>query len=262
MRNVEVEKKLKEAIDFAVKNNYNVDELTKLFIEIAQSKDLENSKILYAGTHGTCLWNIDINGKLTISPANGKVGVLEEQDALHFFSPWEKHANTIYSVVVEDGVKAGACASYLFENLHLCEKMDLKGLDVSKTADFDKMFDRCSSLKSLNLGHFSPEEAKHISGMFSHCESLEFVDLSNFDARGVMTVEKMFEDCKQLKKLSLGNNFYFNYPSVAQKAQDMFKDCKKLDVGNLMLSISTPAWDCSKATTKDVSKNINLGMDR
>ena len=49
---------------------------------------------LAKGTCGTCVWEIDIKGTLTIRPADGKNGKLDSFDCITLF-PWHVHSRTI-----------------------------------------------------------------------------------------------------------------------------------------------------------------------
>ena len=54
------------------------------------------------------------------------------------------------------------------------------------------MFNKCSSLTSLNLFNFNTNNVTNMYGMFSQCSSLTSLNLSNFNTNNVTNMEGMF----------------------------------------------------------------------
>ena len=109
-----------------------------------------------SGTWGTCPWELDATGKLTVHPG---VGADTE-----YCSPWGDHAGSIKSVVfAQEGgnkVVAPACCAGLFQGLDNLASIDLSGLDTSNVTDMGSMFRGCSALKSLNLKGFDTSKVR------------------------------------------------------------------------------------------------------
>ena len=61
------------------------------------------------------------------------------------------------------------------------------------------MFDRCTSLKSIDLSSFNTNNVNDMSDMFSFCESLKSIDLSSFNTNNVTNMSGMFSWCESLK---------------------------------------------------------------
>ncbi|MBE5745994.1 MAG: BspA family leucine-rich repeat surface protein [Clostridiales bacterium] len=97
--------------------------------------------------------------------------------------------------------------------------------DISKTHDLQRMFDGCSSLKSLDLSSFGENQAFNMDGMFEGCSSLESINLNNLDTSSVTLMRYMFKDCDNLKNIIFGENFD---TSNVTDMQLMFYNCPKL----------------------------------
>ena len=69
------------------------------------------------------------------------------------------------------------------------------------------MFEKCFSLKELNLSNFNTRNVISIRGMFSNCKSLEKLNLSNFNNNRETIMDDLFEKCTSLKELICSNEF-------------------------------------------------------
>lgn len=112
--------------------------------------------LIASGTSGTCTWEIDENGKLTIRPENGISGTLEGTTGR---AVWYDYSDAIKEAHVANGVKTDLFANGLFSYLINLETIDLGGLDTSETADMGGMFHGCISLKSIDLSSFDTSNA-------------------------------------------------------------------------------------------------------
>ncbi|MBR3327308.1 MAG: BspA family leucine-rich repeat surface protein, partial [Atopobiaceae bacterium] len=123
------------------------------------------------GTWGTCAWEIDSSGTLTVHAGVG-ANLINTDSA-----PWYAKRLDIKAVVFEDGVKLPEKCGYLFRDCSSLESFDSAGLDTSGVAV--------------------------MSGMFSGCSSLESIDVSDWDTSRVTTMLEMFRNCSSLKSLEL-----------------------------------------------------------
>ena len=57
------------------------------------------------------------------------------------------------------------------------------------------MFNRCSSLKEINLSNFNTNNVTNMSFMFYKCSSLKEINLSNFNTNNFTDMSYMFCDC-------------------------------------------------------------------
>ena len=197
-------------------------------------------------------------GYLTGEYQNGKpepYAVLKDS-TLTFYYDWNKNCREgdIYDVTNESGVwistdsldirkkvaKAVFDTSYadyyplsarfLFyrcENMQIIES--IKNLQTESTEDMWGMFDRCYTLKNIDLSHFNTSNAKYMAYMFCLCRSLTTLDLRTFDTRNVETIGLMFAGLINLKTLDLSN---FDTQKLTSLVQ-VFEGCGALEELNI-----------------------------
>ncbi len=147
-----------------------------------------------------------------------------------------------------------------FNQLSSLQKITgLEYLNTSRVTDMYRMFEGCSSLKSLDLSHLDTRNVTDMGLMFRECTSLESLNLSNLDTRNVAKMAWMFMDCSSLKALDLSS---FNTSNVTDMNL-MFKGCtslESLDVSSFdTRNVAKMAWmfmDCSSLKALDIS-NFN-----
>lgn len=204
------------------------------------------------GTSGSCSWEIDESGKLTVSPTDGESGVLEWEGQ----AQWNDYAKRITSAVIERGVKTGANVKDMF---YFCDNMttvDLGGLDTGKAQNMTGMFYYCKSLKSVSLLGRHTENVTEMGSMFMGCENLETIDLTGVDTTKVTNMRGMFMGCSSLKELNLSS---FKTANVTDTSL-MFKGCEsltELDLSNFKtgkLKNAQSMFDgCSSLKSLDLS---------
>ena len=191
---------------------------------------------------GTCKWMIDASGCLTIKPANGESGSLENWDSRDWYpeeiSPWRNYTHQIISVKIENGVIAKT-TQRMFWKCSKVVSIDLAGLDTSEVADMRSMFSGCSSLASLDLSSLDTSSVTDMSGMFSGCSSLASLDLSGLDTSKVTDMSDMFCGCSRLSSLDLSG---LDTSSVTSMS-GMFYGCSSLK------SLDLSSFDTSKVTS-------------
>lgn len=77
-------------------------------------------RLIASGTWGTCPWQIDEAGKLTISAGTGDYNV-----------PWRDYRQYVTSVIVDDNVVLPSWYSSLFANLTNVVTIDIGDIDTS-----------------------------------------------------------------------------------------------------------------------------------
>ncbi len=217
---------------------------------------------IYAGNWGTCSWTFDIGeGILTIE--SGELGT-------SLSSPWEdpnsqlfNELTSIKKIVLNGKIVAPSDSSYLFsipgDLLGLTQLQEIKGienLDTSQVTNMDSMFNRCSSLATLELSSFDTSQVTNMGNMFRDCTSLATLDLSSFDTSQVTNMGSMFQNSCSLATLDLRN---FDTSQVTNM-KDMFSFCSSLatlDLRNFDTSQVTNMQDmfgfCSSLATLDLS---------
>ena len=110
------------------------------------------------GAHqcGSCWWNVDSDGTLTIAPMEGTQGVL---DPWTNGAPWSDEAKNIREVVVKGSVETPTCAD-MFAGCTNLAHADVSGLGVNEDTDLTHMFANCKSLEDYKLPeNFDVEKA-------------------------------------------------------------------------------------------------------
>ena len=196
------------------------------------SRAEENVNLPQSGTSGTCSWEIDEDGNLTVRPTNGTEGTLASMPGSDAGVPWYEYREKIKTVNFEGKVYTGTSARALFNGLKNCTSMNLQNLDTSKTTNMLKMFYDCSSLIELDLTNFNTSEATRMDSMFSGCSNLTSLKVGELDASKVTTMASMFSKCSSLTSLDLSG--IINTTSLTTMKQ-MLHHCsslKELDISN------------------------------
>lgn len=90
------------------------------------------------GTLGTCKWDIDEGGVLTIHAGEATLNINDRKTNI----PWNNNLNSITAVKVDGNVKLSGNVQYLFSNLNVCQSIDLTGMTIAADATgVEKMFD-------------------------------------------------------------------------------------------------------------------------
>ena len=108
-------------------------------------------------------------------------------------------------------VLAPANAHGMFSGLHNVEKIDLSGLDTSKTINMMQMFAN-SNAKTIDVSGFDTSSVTNMKWMFLNCCNLESLDLSSFDTSKVSDAWGWIgtPDARwNLKEITLGEKFNF-----------------------------------------------------
>ncbi len=185
--------------------------------------------ILESGTCGTCIWTIDSNEVLTITPANGFIGYLEDWGS-EGGPPWDRHANPVSAAVIKEGVRARTCGD-LFHLMTEIKTIDLSGLDTSRVQDMGQMFFGCMALESVDISHLDTSNVQSMQMMLGCCYRLKTVDMSGIDTKQVNNIWEMFGFCSSLTTIYASDGFA---PSIDRviKPIDVFGYCEKLVGGN------------------------------
>ena len=191
--------------------------------------------------------------------------------------------NKVYGYLVDSGEKSGSNILY---NLYIVSNYKIfppsnckyifsfyykKGLiqisnltqinfnnnfNTSSVTDMAHMFDRCSSLTSLDLSSFNTANVTNMSNMFYYCSSLTSLDLSSFNTANVTSMEQMFDRCSSLTSLDLSS---FNTANVTSMEQ-MFDRCSSLTSLDLSsfntANVTTMSYmfsNCSSLTSLNLS---------
>lgn len=229
--------------------------------------------ITNSGTFGTCNWDIDDTGKLTIH-----AGVLGTG-----LPNWNSYNSVITSVYVEPGVKANSNSGKLFTFLVNTTTIDITNLDTSDVAFYNDFFSSDSKLKEIKgIEKIDTSNAKSFNSMFYNDSSLKNIDISNFDTKNVTDMSYMFSSCKALitglskfdtSNVSTMKSMFTlsNYASI--KDIEGWNTAKVTDMSGMfsfisnLTSVDISNWDTSNVTnistmfSGDISLIKVIGLD-
>ena len=164
----------------------------------AQGIETQSDEAATSGTWGTCEWNLDEDGVLTIS--GGVAESLRYEDV-----PWIDIREDIEKVNITGNItfdKEGISLVGLFWRCeNLTEIQGLENLDTSQVTNMSEMFLGCSGLTDLDVSGFDTSQVTDMYDMFSNCSGLTDLDVSGFDTSKVTNMDGMFYGCENLKEL-------------------------------------------------------------
>lgn len=157
---------------------------------------------IFAGTHGTCFWEIESDGTLHIFPGKNGFGLLSNQNDVEM-NTWHLYAEHIKRVYVENGVSSNLDASFLFYQLTNCEEINIENLDTSNTELMSNMFAGCTNLRTIHMSTLNTSKVTNTSAMFYDCAKLSQINLSALDFHQVTDVSCMFHNCPALDDMEI-----------------------------------------------------------
>ena len=209
------------------------------------SKDEDDKKAeveqVASGTWGTCPWELDSEGTLTIHPGKGKTIIEKQKNGdRRRVSPWAKWRKDVKAVraVAEDGKKIvlPADSRRLFDGFAKLASADLSGMDSSKVKTMYCLFNGCKSLADLDISGWSTAKVRDMQYLFCGCASLTSVDVSGWDTSNVTDMGDLFFGCSSLEQVDVSK-----WNTAKVKDMDyLFGGCaalKELDVSG---------WDTSQ----------------
>ncbi len=189
----------------------------------ASTPTLRTASVVYSGTHGTCRWEIDSDGVLTVHE-----GTLEQfnygNSSKNGWLANDSYKNAIKKVVITEHVIAPQNGGTFFAGLSNLEEVDLSGLDTSQCTDFETMFRLCPSLKSVDLSCLDTSNVTNYWCMFDGCTSMTSCNISGFNTSNIVSMDRMFKNCSSLESIDLSS---FSSESL-QDVECMFYGCSSL----------------------------------
>ncbi|MCR5473725.1 MAG: DUF285 domain-containing protein [Lachnospiraceae bacterium] len=255
----------------------DIDRSAKEPVEITENTITPDTDSIASGTWGTCPWEIDSEGTLTVSPGEGVSG---------YHSPWIDHKDDVKKVIFaeEDGrkVKAPENAYYLFSGMYKIESIDLRGMDASNIKDFQSAFAGCTSLQSVDVTGLDTSHITMIPGLFNGCSSLTaLTGFDELDLSGVTYMASVFEGCSRPQMIDMSClagaqitsafgafkgctgvtaiNFAGIDTSQMNEAWEMFSGCSSLQTIYVGDEWSTAGLGDDEETRKYVSRDMFKG---
>lgn len=157
--------------------------------------------------------------------------------------------NTKYDLYI--GAQGGVIANedsrrlfYDFINLSIVKFSN--NFDTSNVTNMGGMFDKCTSLQTIDVNTFNTSNVTNMQWMFSHTK-ISILDLSSFNTSNVTNMQGMFMGCSNLTQLDISN---FNTSKVTNMVSmfSMYNDISAdTSTGNLL------TIDVSSFNTKNVT---------
>ena len=198
--------------------------------------EVQSEEAATSGTWGTCEWNLDENGVLTIS---GGVGESVSWDS----NPWGTIMGNITKVEITGKIsfeENNISLAGLFESCkNLKEIQGLEKLDTSQVTDMSWMFSKCYSLEELDVSGFDTGNVTNMSYMFDSCDKLTNLNINGFDTSNVTNMWEMFSECYSLEELDVSG---FDTSSVTDMGA-MFWGCSSLE------ELDVSGFDTSNVTS-------------
>ena len=105
---------------------------------------------------------------------------------------WLEYSAEVKSVKFDKIIRPVSTDSW-FENMNICEYIDITNLDTSKVTNMILMFGKCGSLKEIKgLSKLNTSKVTNMDSLFYYCNSLKSLDLSNWNVSNVEDMGNMF----------------------------------------------------------------------
>ena len=111
----------------------------------------------------------------------------------------------------------------MFNKCSSLKEIDLSNFHTDNVCNMDSMFSGCP-FEKINLSNFITDNVKSLEGMFSSCSSLKEINLSKFNTSKVSSMAWMFSGCISLKEIDIS---YFNCNNLG-RVSFMFSNCTGL----------------------------------
>ncbi|APX71352.1 hypothetical protein BTM29_01750 [Companilactobacillus allii] len=212
-------------------------------VSVIQPKD----DSLMSGVFGTCDWDVDSDGTLTIHEGTLDAGA----------GNWMSYVDYIVNVKIDDGVIFNQDSSNLFASLTNVKTIDVTNADTSNVYDMSNMFKSCPVLTTISgIKNFDTSQTTNMHGMFDTVVSLKTLDLSTWDTSNVVDMGRLFAGDSALKVTGLNDldtsqvtDMQYMFYNSRQESLD---DIENWDVSK----VENFAWffgSCTKLTEIDLS---------
>ena len=111
-----------------------------------------------------------------------------------------------------------------YKYFNITDIIGLENWDTSNVIDMNCAFNRCWSIRHIDVRNWDVSKVKDMSIMFYECRSMQYIDVSNWDVSSVDNMVVMFGLCGNLKSIDT-SNWYL--PNI-NNALEMFRNCMSL----------------------------------
>ena len=246
-----------ETINFKGFNTSNVKNMREMFNNaMVNSLDLSGFDVSNVTDMTGMFYNI-LNVE-TISVKDWKANNVKTLEGV--FIKGTNPKPTLKKVILGNFEAKKCTSTYrMFYDVKSLETIEVSKMDLRNTTNFKEMFFRCN-IKSIDLSVINMPNAKYFERMFQACPSLKTVNMANCDLRKLESMFLMFYQCTSLTSVNFGKSMDL---SNLTSMSSMFEECtslKEMDLSALktpkLISMGSLFENC-KSLTK-----VNLeGMD-
>ena len=138
----------------------------------------------------------------------GQIRVDDPSSEVPAYASFDMATGVITVNTPADVIHTGSNASALFETMTALESIEnLAALNTSEAKTFYRMFNGCSSMKSVDITSFSTENLVDARYLFTAMTSCERIDCSSLDVTRLATprsLDRMFFNLPALKEIRFG----------------------------------------------------------
>ena len=131
--------------------------------------------------------------------------------------------------------------SVMFNRYTSLQTLDVSGWDVSNVKNMNYMFCGCVSLHTIDVSGWDVSNVNNMCDMFYGCKSLRTIDVSGWDVSNVNNMYDMFYKCTSLETLDVSGWDVSNVKDMSS----MFSDCESLE------TLDVSGWDVSNVKYMD-----------
>lgn len=170
-----------------------------------------------------------------------KTATFHNQYTPYLFSNWFRGCSSLVSVQGTDRLNWSNCnsASAMFSGCSSLQSVDVSTFQPDQVRNFGSMFYGCSSLETLDVSNWNTSQGVVFSSMFMNCTALKSLDVSGFDVQQAGSLSALFRNCSSLSQLNVAD---WNVSSCSDFS-GLFSGCSALQ------SLDVSKWDTSSATT-------------
>lgn len=198
-----------------------------------------SATITESGTFGTCDWDIDDTGLLTIHAGVLGAGNTGNNNNMLPKADWAPYAAKITAVYVDPGVVANSNSNALFAKLPNVNSIDVSNLDMSNVTSVMNMFYYDEKLTTITgIDKWDVSNVISMEGMFAVARLVSNMDLSEWNVSNVTNMAYLFQSVSGSNIVGLQNWD----TSKVTIMRGMFLGSSKLDMSEIM------NWNVSSVT--------------
>ena len=153
--------------------------------------------------------------------------------------PWSSIAQNVKTVNIVDNIIPTSTSYWFYNFENLTSINNIANLNTSRVTKMNEMFNKCSSLVSLDLRTFNTGNVTSMINMFCDCRGLTSLDVTSFDTSKVTDMTSLFFQCYNLRTLNVSN---WNTSNV-KTMLNMFYLCQ-----NLGSTLDLSSWNTRNVT--------------